>query len=196
METWPTTLAREFAPREERVAEEIVRRYAQGGRTRRSLLIGTGERTGSFGGPTSPGELALVLDALKQCGPLLLGVLEHPAVGNTAGVAALLVAVAQWRQARKPDRDSTSNQSEIRVTIDVSPAVEVLVNRALEESTSQFSARGYDKETARDRAGRLLHTLARDPSSAAEFIRTLDKSLRSVQRGIRVSVLGRSRKRT
>jgi hypothetical protein len=195
MESWPVALAHEFSPREERVADEIARCYARGGRLRRSLLVTAGERTAGFGGTNSPGELALIFDVLRQCGLALLAVLEHPAVGNATGAAALLIAVAQWRQDRKPDRDRepASESNEVRVTVDMSPEAAELAYRALEDTASRFAARGHDQESAWDRARRLLNTLAREPRSAAGFVRSLDKSLHSVQRGRFMSILWRFR---
>jgi len=97
---WPRLIAAQFSPAEEAVAADIAQRYAAGGRRRRSVLQQPGERSGGFGVLGSPGELALVLDALAHAGAAVLRVLENQAIGNVAAVAALVVQLVDRRRAR------------------------------------------------------------------------------------------------
>lgn len=180
MDEWPGALAVEFAPHEVPIAKEIVRRYSMGGKSRERLSVDRGEQTGGFGGGIPSGEFVQVLDSLVQCAQAILAVLQHPAVGNAAGLGGLLLSLIQLRQRRRPgsgpgpgserDRDRDA----VRVEIHLSSAIVELADRALEQTCEQMLSQGYRQDVAWDRACRLLGLVVVEPDSAADFIRSLD----------------------
>jgi hypothetical protein len=174
---WARKLAREFAPYEELIAGETVRRYAGGGRTRRSLLRGAGEGTGGFDGAAVSGDLVHILEALRHGGNAVLAVLQHPAVGGAAGLGSAVIALIESQRARRA-RQREAEPTEVRVTIEVSPQDTEAVYLALDQLADQLAVWRQDQDEAWDQACRLLDLLARDPQPAAGFVRSLDPSLR------------------
>jgi hypothetical protein len=174
---WPRKLAREFAPYEELIAEDTVRRYARGGKARRALLQGTGEGTGGFDGAAATSDLVHLLEALRHGGHAVLAVLEHPAVGGAAGLGSIVVALIEARRARRA-RQREAEPTDVRVTIEGSPEIAQTVDLALDQLTDQLDTWRQDQDEAWDQACRLLDLLAREPERAAGFVRHLDSSLR------------------
>lgn len=174
---WPGKLAREFAPYEELIAEDTVRRYARGGRSRRSLLRGAGEGTGGFDGAAVSSDLVYFLEALRHGGHAVLAVLEHPAVDGAAGLSGAAIALIEARRARRARRREVE-PTDVRVTIEMSPQVAQAVDLALGQLTDQLATWRQDQDEAWDQACRLLDLLAREPEGAAGFVRRLDPSLR------------------
>lgn len=173
-ENWPGALACEFAPYEELIAEETVRRFVKGGRSRRALLRGAGESAGGFDGSARSGDLVQLLEALLRCGPAALAVLEHPGVTGASDADGALIELIELRRTRETESgEPTGAQG----TIAVSPQVLQAVDEALEQLAGQLASR-QGQDAAWDAACRLLRLLARNPESAAVFVRGLDPSLR------------------
>jgi hypothetical protein len=186
---WPVLLAREFAPHEELIADEIARRFAKGGRPRKAVLgVRGGERTGGLGAEALSGDLAQLLDVLRVSAAALLAVLEHPAVDGASGVGALVASLIQWRQTHQGSEAGPvplDVKVTIETTVEVSPELIDPVDHALKQTADEMVERGSDPGGAWERAGALLQTLLRHPLSAAAFVRWLDRSSRRSRRNKR-----------
>jgi len=186
METddWPRTLAREFAPYEESIAEETVRLYAKGGRSRRSLLRGTGESTGGFDGSAFSGDLVGVLQTLDACGQAVLGVLGHPAL---SGASTAAIALAAWIDLRcsKRDRGRNDRPDDSGSAADLPPELLREVDLLLQRMIDLLADLRGDRDEARNVSCRLVRLLVENARSGADFVRGLNPSRRGRSRGRR-----------
>jgi hypothetical protein len=170
--SWALRLAQACTPDDAAWAEETARRYVLGGRSRAALLTGSGERHGGFGGVVGPDQFVLLLDALRHSGQAVLAFLESDQASSLAGEGALVVAVADYLASRRAERAARADDEARRREL------ETLVDGAIDRLAEQLAAQHRAREEADRQARHALLVLAVDPGGAAEFVRSLDRSLR------------------
>lgn len=162
---WAERIARRFTPEEAGFAAKVGTAYAAGGSRRRDLFPGGETQPGGFGPGGLIAELPIILHALAQAGPGLLGLLGSSYLGNAVGVTSLVVALRQGH------RDSPASEKEEQAVASPPPANE---KQAMEQSLESLRGRLTDAGFAPPRANELAHGLLEemlsDAASAAQFI--------------------------
>jgi hypothetical protein len=180
---WTERIARRFAPEEAGFAAEIGVAYAAGGSRRRDLFPGDETQPGAFGPGGIVAELPMILHALAQAGPVLLGLLGSGYVGNAVGVAGLLVALRQGH------RDKPAGEKDGQAIADPPSTSE---REALEQSLQVLRGRLTDAGFAPSRANELAHGLLEemlsDTASAAQFIDAITAAPDKPPKGHRLSL--------
>ncbi|GAA4587599.1 hypothetical protein GCM10023194_37030 [Planotetraspora phitsanulokensis] len=165
---WSRHLAEQLVPDEVASAERVGAAYVAGGRRRRDLMRSTAPEPGGFGG-VSPGELPIILDALRAVAGDLLGLLgSHP----LADLLALVVMRAAAHPARGPSQAAPHGYGTAPSSGDVSPSLGQTIDALRNRLAAQGLADGRADELTYDTL-KLVFQHDRGPAEIEAFLRAL-----------------------